>query len=100
MTFRELWNHMRNNACINNQFMQTGRVMNPGKNSIILLIQQCINDLNERMCRNINIATKSVILCGMIPDSNGLWIVSQLTLELKTMVHYKLVYFNGLDREQ
>ena len=92
VTFRERWNHMRNNACIKNQFTQTGRVMNPGKHSILLLIQQSISNLNERMCGNINVPTKSMILSGMIPNSDGLWNVSQLTPELQTIVHDNMVF--------
>jgi len=49
------------------------------------------------MIGDVNIATKAMIICGFIPDTDGVWKIEQLTQQLQDVVNANIPYFNGLD---
>jgi len=62
-------------------------------------VKDCISELNERMTGDIKMSQKAMIMCGLVPDSDGLWKIEQLSSELKVIVLNNLTYFNGQNPE-
>lgn len=77
-------------------YTSTGRVENPGKHYYLELIKECFEELNSKMSEAVNMAMKSMIICGVIPDTDGEWKVSQLSKELQVVVNANMPYFHGL----
>lgn len=61
----------------------------------MLLIKECIDGLNQRISGTMKMARKSMIMCGLIPDSDGVRKISQLSSELKEIAARNVPSFNG-----
>jgi len=85
---------------MNGNYTSTGRVQNPGKRYYLELIKECFEELNAKMSGDVSMATKAMIICGLIPDTDGEWKVSQLSKELQAVVNANMPYFHGLDPSQ
>ena len=59
--------------------------------------KEVVDELNYKTIGNLTLAKESLSMCGLIPDENGTWELSQLTLELRTIVQSNLAYFNRQD---
>jgi len=97
--FRKKLNTRRTELCLENNQTDTGRLPNPGKRFYLELVKDFIDELNERMTGEIKNAQKAMIMCGFVPDSDGIWKIEQLSTELKVIVLNNLTYFNGQNPE-
>ena len=74
-----------------------GRLVNRGKDYYLTLFKGCVEELNSRMSVGINIARKSMVTCGLIPDVDGVWKLKHLTKDILSIVNHNTAYFNELN---
>ena len=86
---------IQTNDCTN-----TGRVRNPGKSYYLEVIKEFIEELNNRTHGHISMARKSMMMCELIPDVDGVCRIHQLSMELREIVNSNLQYFHGLHPSQ
>ena len=87
------WEKRRNELVQEKEFTSTGR----GKYSFLQLVKEVVDELNSRTIGDINLARKSLILCGSIPDEDGVWKLEQLTPELRNIAESNIAYFHDQD---
>ena len=74
-----------------------GCIRNPGKYFFLQLVKEVVDELNSRTIGNITLARKSLIMCGLIPDEDGVWKLEQLTPELRNIAESNIAYFHVQD---
>jgi len=93
--WRKKWELKRAQLMRNGDYTATGRLRNPGKHYYLRLVKETIDELNARTIGGISVARKSMIVCGLCKDIDGIWKREQLTSELQQIVADNLEYFNG-----
>jgi len=85
---------------MNGQYTGKGGLLNRGKHYYLELLNECIDELNSKISGNVTIATRAMIIHGLIPDSDGVWKISQLSQDLQKIVVDNLLNCNGLNPYQ
>ena len=61
-------------------------IQQPGQAILLTAHEKVVDEMNYESHNEISLVRNSMILCGMIPDLDGVWKISQLTSELQLVV--------------
>lgn len=98
--FRKRWEKFRADAVIAGIFTSTGRIPNPGKHFYLEMVRDVVDEINSRIDAGMSESRRALIMCGMVPSSDGVWEIEQLTPELQSIVHEFPTYFDGAVPEE